>query len=141
MHLQICYEKYTEARYRGFYAILIECDNNKNDKFFSPFFYSQLISEDNAWIDAEKLLSEEYLHINNIEYFIDEDTNQIIPIGIVEFCKENGKNDLTLAFYETKSLYKADQVLKNILKAIEIKYKTYDLAQKCLSRYVENVEI
>lgn len=141
MHIQICYEKYTEARNGGFYAILIECDNNKNNKSFAPFYYTQLISEKNIWIDAEKLLAEEYLQTNNVEYIIDKDTEQVIPIGIVEFCKESGKNDLALAFYDTKSLYKADQVIKNILKAIEIKYKTYELAQKCLSRYVENVEI
>ncbi len=141
MHLQICYEKCTESRNRGFYAILIECDNNKNNKYFAPFYYYQLISENNLWIDAEKLLSEEYLKTNNVEYIIDKDTKQVIPIGIVEFCKESGKNDLGLAFYDTKSLYKADQVIKNVLKAIELKYKTYKLAQKCQNKLVEEIKI
>lgn len=105
---------------------------NDKDELLNPFFYKELITDSNVWINATNLLSEAYLKENKIEFIIDVETKEIIPLGLIKVRTEEYVYDaLRLSCKNSDELYKVDKVIKNIIEAIKIKYKSQILLLKC----------
>lgn len=124
-----------------YYAISIKSIEDDINISFSPFFYQQLLSDTFKWIEIENLLSQKYLEENNIEYILEENSKEIIPLGLIDFFRSGGEDELRLLTDNQDSLYKIKKIVQNILKAIEIKYEGYKFAERCKNRKVENVTI
>lgn len=83
-------------------------------------------NENYGYLDVFALEDEEFLKEANIEFIKDEDGG-IIPIGIVDF-QNKFKRLSRLCFTVDRSakLYRVPYILRNIEKAIRIKYKAVD---------------
>ena len=125
---------------KSFYAITIKSIADNINNSFTPFFYKQLISDTFKWVEIEKLLSQKYLVDNNIEFILNKE-REIIPIGLIDFFKGGGDDELRLLTDNQDSLHKIKQIIKNILQAIEIKHEGYKLAQRCKNKKSENIDI
>lgn len=100
--------------------------------------FRELTYEDTEYISLFNFNSEEFLKENNIEYIKDV-RGEIIPIGIVDFSKNNlyKKLDyLNLIVNSKEDLYKCNSILRNIDEAIRIKYEEV----KFIERFADNWE-
>ena len=113
------------------YGIQIEVLNEEESQ--NVFLdQSYLFGADGKWIDINKLIDEKFLDRHNVEIITDADGN-IIPIGLVDFTNkdENSHDHLFVANHKYENSYKANQIIENIKKAIQIKYE----AVKFLNRF------
>ncbi|WP_372999785.1 hypothetical protein [Lutispora sp.] len=105
-----------------------------NDKVFSKFKdLRQFYEPDTEYIDINKLNSVKFLEDNNIEYIIEgkEDKN-IIPVGIIDFTKTKDyySGELSIFNFDNVDLHKSNQIMKNIERAIELRYEAVKFVQK-----------
>lgn len=68
---------------------------------------------------------------------------QIIPIGIVgfDYTSKYVYSKLYLWNNDGKNLYKSGQIIKNIEKAIKIKYDARKFINRCINKKVENISL
>jgi hypothetical protein len=131
MTIMLTFKELENRVYDTLYAIQIEVLNEEGPQ--NVFLDQRRLFElDNKWIDINKLNNEKFLHAHNITIIKDVDGN-IIPIGLVDFTykKEYYHDHLFLVNYECKDLYKSNQIIENIKKAIKLKYE----AVKFLNRF------
>jgi len=98
-----------------------------NEEFYHVFLnHGKFNEEDTVFISLFKLADEEFLIENNIDYIVDKDNN-IIPIGIIDFQQQDKRccEDVFRCIVTSKDeLYKCNEIIDNIVKAIKIKYKS-----------------
>lgn len=106
-----------------------------------------LVDKDSVWISIENLANEEFLKQNDIEYTVEENQStkekDIIPIGLFEF-NDNDKfryGELLLWHVGSKDLYKSEYIVKNIEKAIKIKYEALKFKDKCIKKWKEEISL
>lgn len=103
-----------------------------------------IVENDTAFINILNLADKNFLEEHNIDYIIDKD-NKIIPIGIVNFIKNNENEKkynsmyLKLICNDDNNLYKSNEILESIDKAIKIKYEAIKFIGKVGS--VEEIEL
>lgn len=113
---------------------------------------------DNMNYNFYDLLEVNYLNDSNIEFIIERISNKdrIISIGLVKFNNNTYINDIEF-YYDVRykyniislsttsnidKLYLCNEVIENIERAIEIKYKSYKFVEKFeLNGRERNVEI
>lgn len=112
----------------------------KNEKTLQNVFIdtSKMFESGTMWIDINKFNSEEFLNEHKIDYILEGEDKNIIPIGLVDFTKpkEYCFNELNIWNRKEIELYKSNQVLENIVRAIQIKYE----AVKFINRFSDNLE-
>ncbi|WP_010236305.1 hypothetical protein [Clostridium arbusti] len=119
------FETYTTKSIK-YYGVVYHTDDYK-----SIFINTDNITEekDSVWVNIDNLLDESFLKEHNIDYII-EDEN-VIPIGIVDFVDNKYYSEKVCIWNHNKvTLYKANQILKNIDRAIEIKYEAIKFVNK-----------
>ena len=86
---------------------------------------SEIVEPNTMWIDINKLCNEDFLKEHKIDYVLEGENKNIIPIGLVDFTNESeySKIALNICNFKGVQLYKSNQVIKNIERAIEIKYE------------------
>jgi len=94
---------------------------------------SKMIEANTSWIDINKLNDESFLIEHKIDYILEGKDKNIIPIGLVDFTqpKEYSFSELNIWNSKCADLHKANQILKNIERAIQIKYE----AVKFINRF------
>lgn len=131
MTILIKLHKFNGEIFKTNYGITIEVlDGKEPQKVF--FDQSNFFDFDHKWIDINKLSDEDFLHQHHIEIIKDEHGN-IIPIGLIDFINKSKYNgeQLYLVNYKDENLYKLNQIIKNIEKAIKMKYE----AVKFINRF------
>lgn len=129
-------EKYREKdSYNKFiYGIIIAV---KDGTAFQNVFVdtTKLLDVDTVWININNLNSEEFLTEHGIEFILEGKDKNIIPLGLIDFLKprEYCHNELNIWNRDGIELHKANQIIKNIERAIEIKYE----AVKFINRFSE----
>lgn len=110
----------------------------ENDKVISCFLNSEnLFEPDTRWVSLNKLNQIEFLEEHKIEYIVEEkEQKNIIPIGIVDFTNSQDYYfaELNVFNNDGKELYKANQFMKNIERAVEIKYEAIKFKNKFKDR-------
>ncbi|AKN32332.1 hypothetical protein Ccar_16265 [Clostridium carboxidivorans P7] len=93
-----------------------------------------ILEEGAKWIDINNLDKKEFLNEKNIEFIIEknEGIEQIIPVGLIDFIigEKYCFTELHLCKFGGDSLYKSNQIVKNIQRAIEIQYEAKKFADK-----------
>ena len=86
---------------------------------------SEIVEPNTMWIDINKLYNEDFLKEHKIDYVLEGENKNIIPIGLVDFTNDSeySKIALNICNFKGVELYKSNQVIKNIERAIEIKYE------------------
>jgi len=127
------------------FRIIIKDDNNR----IKPIFISinETVINNPFCVKLSMMCNEEFLRKHKIEYIIEDDrlnnTRNIIPIGIVDFCyAEDNYFDsmIFIADYED-NLYEMNQIINNIENAIKIKYEGYKFIEKCKKNITETIEL
>jgi len=83
--------------------------------------------EDTVYMNIFKLNDEEFLKENNIAYLVKDDN--IIPIGLIDFQRNDRRcnsTNLSLICTSKDKLYLCESIIKNIVEAIRIKYKSIE---------------
>ncbi|URZ07552.1 hypothetical protein [Clostridium felsineum] len=127
-----------------------------NEKFYISFTIKDYF--DGGIIDCENLVDKHtrYININNINDvkflqdnnidYIEETYNstnetQIIPIGLFDFNGSPKHTYTQLLVYncDGKDLYKSEQIIGNIEKALRIKYRALEFKNKCKANNVDTI--
>lgn len=84
----------------------------------------------------EKLTDKKFLEDKHIGYIIEKDDagqENIIPIGIVDFIDRDKYDCGRFIIFTTsknKELYRANQIINNVKRAIQLKYEAYIFINK-----------
>lgn len=104
----------------GLYFTLKDIPDNCSNQVF---LFEKFIVDNNLFLDIENITDTKFLSENNIEYIIED--KQVIPIGFIDFNSTNSDSTYFKFIAKNKdNLYKYNQIIKNFLRAIEIKYET-----------------
>lgn len=128
------FEKFTdkESMCKNIYgiSIVVKSGNAVENVFVDT---SKMIEPNTVWIDINKLNSESFLKEHQIDYIIEGENKNIIPIGLVNFTEPKNYSFSELNIWNSKctDLHKANQILENIERAIKIKYE----AVKFINRF------
>lgn len=99
---------------------LIDTPNYFNE---SIFVFNKFVDSNYRWLDIEKVNDVDFLKSNNIDFILEKE--QIIPIGFIDFTsQETDSNSFRLLATNENNLFKYNQIIKNFIRAIEIKYET-----------------
>lgn len=126
--------------YYKYYAITITVED-ENGRSQPVFVNTENLSEhENTWININSLENEEFLKKNNIEYIIEGKEKNIIPIGLVNFNSRNNftfheLHELNVWNQDEVNLHRANQILENIDRAIQIKYETVRFLKRFGNEY------
>jgi hypothetical protein len=127
------------------YLIRISCKGS-NEDYFAPFInLDTLPGTIPGSFNIHKLTSREFLQDNSIEYQtkIVDDTEMIIPTGIVDFVNQENYflKYLNLKCESYDNLHQVTQTIDLIEEAIKIKYEAIRLIRKAKSLEVEVTEV
>ncbi|WP_315112936.1 hypothetical protein [Clostridium intestinale] len=140
-----------EFRYGGdfskkYYAVRFTVMDREDRSMYIFLENRNLFKENTVYIDINNLNIQEFYEKNNIEYVIEKEENgnvNIIPIGLVDFIDEETyrASSLGVCNFDGNSLENANKILKNIDKAIELKYEALKFVNKFKARNnVEEIE-
>ncbi len=125
--------------YNYCYGVEIGVSDDKNEYY--PFFYDNLLTDGKKRININDLLTDNVLREKNIDYYIDKVTNQIVPVGLVDFIKDyGGKASLKIYVENSDELYKLDQIMQGIILAIKAKHRAMEIARKCSNNEVDIIK-
>lgn len=136
MEIRISYQ--TEHRDKLFYGVCFEVFDEGNKPI--PFSLQERLADEYN-ISADRLLSEEYFKEKNIAYYIEKETENIIPIGLIDFNFYYSERYIYICAEDKNQLYNLDRVINNIIQAIKDKYKAFELAEKFKNRTEDRIEI
>lgn len=145
MYIEKRYSSHREesAKYFCIKIVVKETGNNNPNQCFVKNT-ENLVDPRTSYITIENLNNEKFLKEHDIEYIIEENKETkekaIIPIGLFEFHYSN-YSELLLWHIGDKDLYKVEDIIKNIEKAIQIKYKALKFTNRCNQIFVEQLEL
>lgn len=113
------------------YVISITVYDNGDERRLQCFKEASIIADDySSYLNMEDLTEKQFYLNKTIDYIIEKNnlTNEesIIPIGLVDFTDKRNYTSSILKIITTnrnKELYKANQILRNIERAIKLKYE------------------
>ncbi|MCD2345799.1 hypothetical protein [Clostridium guangxiense] len=106
-----------------------------------------LVDKGTRWINIKNLNDKEFLKQKNIDYIENDNEvikeKEIIPIGLFNFNDEDNFNygELLLWYVGSEDSYKAEYIIKNIEKAIKIKYEALKFKDKCIKNEKEKINL
>ena len=137
MEINVKYDLETNGVKNQYYIILTILNERGTEHSF-------VYNNNESWIKVSDLLDSSYLLNNNIKYYLD-DTQNIIPYGIVDFNNKSGKSTLAIVVDETSEISDAQKLIENIIEAIKISYAKYksanDFIDKCRKESLEKFSI
>lgn len=126
------FEKYNKSNWEDGYVYIIKYNCNKGYIFINN---KNIKEKDIAFINILNLVDIDFLEEHNIDYIFDKD-NKIIPVGIVNFINNNENEQkynsmsLKLMCDDEEKLYRCNEIMEYIDKAIQIKYEAVKFVEK-----------
>lgn len=126
MNIEMTFQKYRDKNSlrKMIYGVTIVV---KNEDIIQSVFIDtgKMFDPDTVWIDINKFNDENFLKENEIEYILEGKDKNIIPIGLVNFTDPRVyySNELNIWNRKEIELHKSNQIIKNIERAIQIKYE------------------
>ena len=116
--------KDSESNHNPIYSIQIVVEDKtiRQSIFISV---REIVESDTVWININNLNNEDFLKQHRIDYILEGEDKNIIPIGLVDFTNPEKYNMAELNIWNCKGveLHKSNQIIKNIERAIKIKYE------------------
>ena len=133
--LETCGDKIPYSNHKLYFITYKVADNQKGVTY-SPFLnLSHLNNPDTVFVELGKLMDVDFLKENNIEFIFYH--HKVIPIGLVDFIGTNNHGKALHVMVSNESDYVfANEWLKNIDKAISIKYRALEFTDQFSSNSI-----
>lgn len=102
--------------------IVVEDKHIKQSIFINT---SEIVEPSTNWININNLNNEIFLKEHGIDYILEGEDKNIIPIGLVDFTHPEKYCTTVLNVWNCKGieLHKSSHIIENIERAIKIKYR------------------